>query len=338
MPKVSVIIPVYNVEQYLEKCLDSVINQTYKNLEIICVNDCSPDNSAQILEVHAKKDERIKIIHRKKNGGLSAARNSGLDNATGNYVCFLDSDDIIELNYIEQMVHTILETKTDFVVNLSMRIMDTTTSNTSDFYLKLSDNGYLDPKKVLDFSPWSACISLYDRNFLLKNDLRFPEGYIHEDYYFHYFVYLKSNLCYVFKGPYYYYRKNLNGISKSKNDYSLTELAMYKLIHHALTPEIIKEYHIRIFHHPQKIFSETVYNLYKIFICEVRQDILLGYDRYEDITLFVIYILLTTSDYTDFISRYPHKCILFLYLRYKNLFETSYKKELLTILNINHTL
>ena len=89
MKTVSVIIPVYNVEKYLTKCLDSVVNQTYTNLEIICVNDGSPDNSAKILEAFAKKDSRIKIINQ-ENKGLSGARNTGIESATGDYIVFLD--------------------------------------------------------------------------------------------------------------------------------------------------------------------------------------------------------------------------------------------------------
>ncbi len=93
---ISVIVPVYNVEKYLSKCLDSIINQTYQNLEIICVDDGSTDSSPMILEEYAKKDSRIKIITR-QNGGLSAARNTGVKNATGEFVSFVDSDDWILL-------------------------------------------------------------------------------------------------------------------------------------------------------------------------------------------------------------------------------------------------
>ena len=91
MPKISVIIPVYNVEKYLAECLTSVVNQTFKDIEIICVNDGSTDNSPKILKEFAQKDSRIKIINQ-ENQGLSAARNTGLDVATGEYVSFIDSD------------------------------------------------------------------------------------------------------------------------------------------------------------------------------------------------------------------------------------------------------
>ena len=99
-PKISVIIPVYNVEEYLPVCLDSVLAQTFSDFEAVCVNDGSPDNSAAILEKYAKKDARIKVVSR-PNGGLSAARNTGLENACGEYIYFLDSDDYIHPQLLE---------------------------------------------------------------------------------------------------------------------------------------------------------------------------------------------------------------------------------------------
>ena len=101
-PKISVILPVYNVEKYLRQCLDSVINQTYKNLEIILVNDGSTDNSGKICEEYALNDERIKVIH-KENGGISSARNAAIDIAKGQYITFIDSDDDVELDYIDYL-------------------------------------------------------------------------------------------------------------------------------------------------------------------------------------------------------------------------------------------
>ena len=102
---ISVIIPVYKVEKYLSKCVESIINQTYKNLEIILVNDGSPDNCGEICDEYAKKDSRIKVIH-KENGGLSDARNAGIEIASGQYIAFVDSDDYIASNMYERMYET----------------------------------------------------------------------------------------------------------------------------------------------------------------------------------------------------------------------------------------
>lgn len=114
MPLVSVIIPVYNVEKYLPACLNSVINQTHKNLEIICVNDGSPDNSPQILKEYAKKDKRFVIIDQ-KNKGLSGARNEGMKHVTGEFCCFLDSDDAYYPDFIKRLLQIQKETDADIV-------------------------------------------------------------------------------------------------------------------------------------------------------------------------------------------------------------------------------
>ena len=101
-PLISIIIPVYNAEKYLKKCLDSVINQTYKNLEIILVDDGSTDKSPEICDKYAEKDSRIIVLH-KENGGVSSSRNAGLDIFKGEYLSFVDSDDYVEPDYIEYL-------------------------------------------------------------------------------------------------------------------------------------------------------------------------------------------------------------------------------------------
>lgn len=111
--KISIIIPVYNTEQYLSRCLNSVINQTYKNIEIICVNDKSTDSSEKILNEYVKKDNRIILISLEQNSGVSNARNIALSKITGEYVCFLDSDDFLELTSCEKLYKNMLEHKSE---------------------------------------------------------------------------------------------------------------------------------------------------------------------------------------------------------------------------------
>ena len=113
-PLISVIVPVYNVEKYLRKCVDSIVNQTYKNLEIILVDDGSPDNCGKICDEFAEMDNRVMVIH-KENGGLSSARNAGLDIATGEYITFVDSDDYIENDTYEKVVVAINKFDSDLI-------------------------------------------------------------------------------------------------------------------------------------------------------------------------------------------------------------------------------
>jgi glycosyltransferase involved in cell wall biosynthesis len=114
-PLISVLIPVYNVEKYLRQCLDSIVNQTYKNIEIVCVNDASPDNSLAILNEYAAKDSRVIIVDKKVNEGLPQARKSGLERSSGEYIIPIDSDDWIELNMLEKMINEALLNNLDMV-------------------------------------------------------------------------------------------------------------------------------------------------------------------------------------------------------------------------------
>ena len=114
MTKISIIVPVYNVEKYLKECLDSLINQTLEDIEIICINDGSTDNSLAILEEYQKKDSRIKVFSQ-KNQGVSAARNLGIEKATGEYLTFLDSDDRLELNTCEILYKETIAKNSDFL-------------------------------------------------------------------------------------------------------------------------------------------------------------------------------------------------------------------------------
>lgn len=233
MPKISVIIPVYGVEGYLGKCLDSVINQTYEDLEIICVNDCSPDNSAQILEEYAKKDNRIKIVNREKNGGLSAARNTGMDNAGGKYFYFLDSDDWIDLDYIEKIVEAAEKNNVPIVVNTNIlaEYPDRTERFNWNPYPKAPDNGeILSKDQSIGVTPCMTWTHLYEKSHIDKYTLRFPEGYIHEDNYFHYVSEVWADRIFAFEGAAYHYLQRDNGIMNSRTDKTMPRLKIMNLI------------------------------------------------------------------------------------------------------------
>lgn len=234
MKKVSVIIPIYNVEQYLAKSLDSVINQTYKDLEIICVNDCSPDNSAKILQEYALKDNRIKIVNRENNGGLSAARNSGLEVATGEYVYFIDSDDWIDLDYLEKMVEKIEDNDVDIVVNTN--IIKESEDKSEHFvwqrYAKTDKNGeFLDKVTAINNSQCMIWCHLYKREFLIKNKLRFPEGYIHEDEYFQHITKNLLDNLFAFYGASYHYRQRQDSIMSAKKSKVESYIKIFNLIY-----------------------------------------------------------------------------------------------------------
>lgn len=181
---VSIIIPVYQVEQYLAKCLTTVTQQTYSNLEIILVDDGSHDNSPKICDEWAKKDQRIKVIH-KKNGGLSDARNVGLNNATGNYIAFVDSDDWIAVDMINKLVMNLEKTNADMAVCQFANVFpdgrvqrNTLLGKSPQVFSRHDFLEYLLKDDAITNHVWRK---LYKRN-LIPNDV-FPKGKNFEDIY-----------------------------------------------------------------------------------------------------------------------------------------------------------
>lgn len=214
---ISVIIPVYNVEQYLVRCLDSVINQTYKKLEIILIDDGSIDKSSLICDSYAKKDERIVVIH-KENGGLSDARNRGMDVAKGSYIAFIDSDDFVSPDYIEYLYNILKNNNADvsccdfqcFVkdVESSTRKIDLKT------YSGIEAIEQLCYQKTINTSAWGK---LYKTE--LFNSVRFPKGRLYEDLGTTYKVFYKSNKIINSSDKKYYYF--LRGDSIMRSSFSL---------------------------------------------------------------------------------------------------------------------
>lgn len=181
--KISIIVPVYKVEQYLERCVNSLINQTYKNIEIILVDDGSPDQCPQMCDDYASKDSRINVIH-KKNGGLSDARNAGLRIATGEYVMYVDSDDYIEIDACEKLIASV-RGNIDLVVGAYKEIRDGAEEEKK--HSNLLENRIYSAKEYVTSSikcdEWyaPAWLNLYRKSFLIKNDLFYKVGLYFED-------------------------------------------------------------------------------------------------------------------------------------------------------------
>ncbi len=209
MVSVSVIIPVYNVEKYLQRCLDSVFNQTFSDLEIICVNDGSPDNSLAILQENAQKDKRIKIISQ-SNQGLSQARNNAMKHVSGKYVAFLDSDDFYDDNFIESLYYEAEKEKAD-VVMTNTRYISPTRSKQTYFQERLLSSFDDKIKAIPDGSCWNK---LYSSAFLKKHNLSFPSGLYFEDNLFTVSVCYFANRFAVINGGCYNYIYNPSSITK----------------------------------------------------------------------------------------------------------------------------
>lgn len=174
-PQISIIIPVYNVAPYLRKCLDSILIQTFKNIEIICTDDASTDNSLEILEEYAKKDDRIKILKHKKNLGVSCARDSALQIAGADYLMFIDPDDSVERKFCEIMYNTITKNNSDLAVcNVNIEVTKDMTTN----------RGYTNDKNYANvYSAW-CWNKIFKKSIVYKYGIIFPKGLLGEDAYF----------------------------------------------------------------------------------------------------------------------------------------------------------
>lgn len=241
MIKVSIVVPVYNVEKYINRCVNSLVNQTIQDIEIILVDDGSPDNCPSICDSWAKEYSHIKVVH-KKNGGLSSARNAGLKIASGKYVGFVDSDDDVEIDMFKKMYITAEENHVDFVMCDYMRIL-----NDKKYIKSLNiDTGVYDKNKIIkdiypqlimrndvDYGPLlSVWHCLYSREFLLRNNLVFDEDVRwSEDNIFSSIVGFNANKFYYMKNEalYHYYlnpgtittgyRKGAWGVYKTMNNH-----------------------------------------------------------------------------------------------------------------------
>lgn len=215
-PKLSVILPVYNVEYYLERCLDSIINQTFKNFELLIVNDGSPDNSHLICEAYAVKDHRITNF-KKSNGGLSSARNFGLNRAKGDFIAFVDSDDYLDLNMFQLLIDALVKYgasisicgTNDVFVDGSIKLVNS-----------FNEDTILSKQRALELLVKDELINSFAWNKIYRRELfeevRFPEGRIYEDVAVMFKIFHKADKIVNIKDSLYFYLHNAEGISRSK--------------------------------------------------------------------------------------------------------------------------
>lgn len=218
--KISIIVPIYKVEKYLDRCIESLVNQTYKNLEIILVDDGSPDNCPAMCDAWKMKDDRIKVIH-KANGGLSEARNAGLDIVTGDYIMFVDSDDTIHYQTCEILIIDIYQFDADIAMCDLKKVSDVNLISNTDFirYKHIHRVYRDDDVYALLFNKkipliMVACGKLY-KKYIFDN-LRFDEGKIHEDEFIIHKILHKCNTFSYVNLPLYNYLQRPNSIT-SKN-------------------------------------------------------------------------------------------------------------------------
>lgn len=225
--KISIVVPIYKVENELERCVKSLINQTYCNIEIILVDDGSPDNCPQLCDYYATQDSRIKVIH-KKNGGLSDARNAGLDVATGDYILFVDSDDYIDLGACQNFSNAI-EKDVDIIVG---EYKEVTTQEKICGHSNLVEDKIYTAKeyviKSIQANEWyaPAWLNLYRTDFLKDNNLYYKKGILFEDHQMLPRLFLTAKTVKYLHFPFYYYVIRENSIMTSQKSEKQKEMSL----------------------------------------------------------------------------------------------------------------
>lgn len=258
MAKVSVIVPVYNVEKYLKRCLDSLINQTLSDIDIICINDGSKDSSLKILEQYAQKDSRI-VIYNQENSGLSVARNTGLEHASGEYIGFVDSDDWVDLDFYEKLYNSAKNNNADIAVADFIREHP----NKKPKRLKLKEEKiYTTPedKFMICKVHREGCVwnKIYRTEFIKSINLKFVPKMYYEDRDFTIRSLYFSKKLVTTPNTYYRYFVNPKSIVNKRRNYIQDE--HYVLVRQQVL-QFIKEYNIKV---PDGLYKAEIYR-YKLF-------------------------------------------------------------------------
>lgn len=218
--KVSIIVPVYNVEQYLRKCLDSLVNQTYKNIEIIVINDGTKDNSQDIIDEYKENYPDLIKSYIKENGGLASARNFGLKKSKGDYIVFVDSDDYVDITMIEKLCNEVKRTNSDIVVCGANSVMNNTISELSNFIQYSLNN-----KKNYIINCVGACWQIIKRDLFIKNKLFFLENHFYEDIAIIPVLAIFANkISYIHDNLYYYLTRSGSIMNQIKYSKSLEDI------------------------------------------------------------------------------------------------------------------
>ncbi|WP_157159381.1 glycosyltransferase family 2 protein [Brachyspira pilosicoli] len=360
MIRVSVIVPIYNVEDYLRECLDSIINQTLKDIEILCIDDCGTDNSINILEEYSKKDDRIKIISHKENKGLGPARNTGIKESKGEYISFIDSDDYVSMDYLENLYNTAKKYNTDVVNTINIKknldnklyLYDININNYISIFQKffkknhfegISNANIKDERENTKYYPFIvAWNKLYRRTFLLDNDLFFMDikkGSEDEDFYQR--LLLNSPSISYNHNSIYYYRVRTSSLTEKyilDPNFIINNMTlMQNSINYCKErfPELLNDLYVRIYEviintYHQNIYKEDnyihIHNFFKHIFVNYK---LINFKNRFKKMIYDEYMEIKTSDTYD-------KYLLFNRIRELNN-EINYEKNWFKLFGINNS-
>ena len=323
MAKISVIIPVYNAEKYISRCLESVISQSYKDFEVICIEDKSKDKSLDILREYAKKDNRIKVIENSENKGAALTRNVGIDAAAGDYIYFIDADDYVDEKYLENMLSTIERENCDIILNLS--ILSENGNTVSEFHHPAMpnlnrDGEYLDRISTIHNAPCFIWARMYRKAFLNKYNLRFLNTHA-DDVVFNTITTIYGEKTYVFFGEKYHYTVNdtgMTGQAETSNSKDLNHIKAHSMIYDFLKERNMLDDKLKLFRvYPFiKVDTEEKFNFYKNFFEKIETDFRKNENIYNEMEKYFAYSLLKSSNYDEYLKNY-NKIVTIGFLRRK---------------------
>jgi len=314
MTKISVIIPVYNIEQYLRRCLDSICGQTFKDLEIICVNDNSTDCSGDILTEYAARDCRIRVLNNEVNLKAGPSRNKGLKVAVGEYIYFMDADDYIDENYLQELYENALKYDADITMNVNIM---TDKAGKSDKYVHPSmpsiphEGCFIDNEVAIDKSFCVIWMRLFRKHLLISNDVFFDPLEVRQDIIFNYIVNSYANKIFAFSGSAYHYiirDDSLSGIAEKNNNRDLNTMKAYNIIYdYLLEHDLLKINRAKLFNVSPfyKVDTQEKFDLYKSYFEKIKEYLYAHKEQYNAMDLFFCSIISESRSFNDYKASYP---------------------------------
>lgn len=306
MPCISVIIPVYNTGDLLHRTLASVTQQTLTDIEILCIDDGSEDNSLTVLHSWEQRDPRVRVTHFEQNKGVSAARNAGIDAARAPYLYFMDSDDWLDDDFLESMYAKAQETGQDVVVNAHLVREYEDSGKTSDSdHFGFTETGYYPTAFVQSHMLSVLVLRLYKRDFIVRNGIRFPDlrngG---EDNFFVSLAEMLQPRSFVFQGPAYHYWQR-NGSLSHRAGRGFSYIQSYRLLYDELMSRNVPVSGMRLFYCDIfNIESQEQFDYIRQYLTEAGDAILLQREQYTVLDNLLFDAVLSSPDYDTFVAQH----------------------------------
>ncbi len=305
---ISVIIPVYNTERYIDRCLESVTSQSVSDIEVICVDDASTDGTPALLEAWKERDPRVRVIRNAENMLESVSRNVGLEAARGDYVYFIDSDDWIDQGYLEAMLEHAGKSGLPVVIDANyLHEYENGAKSTfpGDFgFIKDGETSYI-PREIHNHFPPVVWSRLYRKDWLDANDIRFPDTRLGGgDVTFTGLTTLLFDEGYVFRGPWYHYFQRPTSLMRNK-EYNYWNILGFKFLYDELNARGVSMDGLRMFFAgPIMVDSEQKFDILHSFFPKIQDAVLSRRELYTPLDLFTLETICSCESYSDFRQKY----------------------------------